>query len=143
MAFTKNRHAQSVDEEPLCEINVTPFVDVVLVLLIIFMITAAVVEFGLRVDVPPTKARVTEQLDPKYQTLEVSDDGRLVLNGAAVNLYAIVPAAKQANPGKPALYIRIHKSAKWEDVAQVMAECRAGGVEINLIPRPLTRNPRG
>jgi biopolymer transport protein ExbD len=141
MAFT-SKHGQSVDEEPLCEINVTPFVDVVLVLLIIFMITAAVVEFGLRVDVPPTKVRATAQQDPKYQTLEVSDDGRLVLNGQSVNLYAIVPAAKQANPEKPAVYMRIHKSAKWEDVAQVMAECRAGGVEINLIARPLTRNPR-
>ena len=142
MAFTI-RHGQHEDEDPLCEINVTPFVDVVLVLLIIFMITAAVVEFGLRVDVPPTTARVAQKQDPKYQTLELGDDGRLILNGAAVNLYAIVPAAKQANPDEPAIYIKIHKSAKWEDVAQVMAECRAGGVEINLIPRPLTRNPRG
>ena len=142
MAFT-SKHGQFEDEEPLCEINVTPFVDVVLVLLIIFMITAAVVEFGLRVDVPPTRARVTATPDPKYQTLEVADDGRLVLNGEAVNIYSIVPAAKQANPQKPAIYIRIHKSAPWGDVAQVMAECRAGGVEINLIPRPLTRNPRG
>ena len=141
MAFT-NRHAQSADEEPLAEINVTPFVDVVLVLLIIFMITAAVVEFGLRVDVPPTTVRATAQPDPKYQTLEVSDDGRLVLNGESITLYGIVPAVKQANPDKPAVYMRIHKSAEWEDVAQVMAECRAGGVEINLIARPLTRNPR-
>lgn len=142
MAFT-SKHGQFDDEEPLAEINVTPFVDVVLVLLIIFMITAAVVEFGLRVDVPPTTARVTQQQDPKYQTLELGDDGRLILDGKAVSLYDIVPAAKRANPAEPAVYIRIHKSAQWEDVAQVMAECRAGGVAINLIPRPLTRNPRG
>jgi len=142
MAFT-SKHGQFEGDEPLNEINVTPFVDVVLVLLIIFMITAAVVEFGLRVDVPPTTARVAQQQDPKYQTLELGDDGRLILNGRAVSLYDIVPAAKQANPGEPAIYIRIHKSAQWEDVAQVIAECRAGGVEINLIPRPLTRNPRG
>ncbi len=142
MAFT-NKHDLSANDDPLAEINVTPFVDVVLVLLIIFMITAAVVELGLRVDVPPTTARVAQQQDPKVQRLELGDDGRMVLDGKSVSLYDIVPAAKQANPEKPALYIRIHKSARWEDVAQVMAECRAGGVEINLIPRPLTRNPRG
>ena len=140
MAFT-NKHSLSADEEPLAEINVTPFVDVVLVLLIIFMITAAVVEFGLRVDVPPTTARVTQQQDPRFQTLQVGDDGRLVLEGRAVSLYDIVPAVKQANPASPAVYVRIHKSAQWEDVAQVLAECRAGEVEINLIPNPLRRNP--
>ena len=142
MAFT-SKPGPSDDDEPMAEINVTPFVDVVLVLLIIFMITAAVVEFGLRVSVPPTTARVTQTPSNEFQTLDVASDGKLFLNGKSVTLYAVVPEARQANPAKPAVYVRVHRSAAWEAVAQVLAECRAGGVEINLIPAPLARNPRG
>ena len=137
------RLAQSAaDDHLLASINVTPFVDVVLVLLIIFMITAAVVEFGLQVSVPKTTVS-TAQPQREFLTLEIASDGRLVLSGAAVSLYDITMAAKRADPKEPKVYVRVHKSAPWEVVAQVLAECRAGGVEVNLIPRPLTREPRG
>jgi len=115
---------------------------VVLVLLIIFMITAAVVEFGLQVSVPPTTiSTATPKKD--FLTLQIASDGRLALDGGFVSIYDVAPNAKKADPAEPKIYIRVHKSAPWEIVAQVLAECRAGGIEVNLIPKPLTRDPRG
>ena len=49
--------------------------------------------------------------------------------------------AKSSNPDKPEVYLQIHKLASYEIVAQVLAECRAQDVEVNLVSRPLTRNP--
>ena len=60
MAFSNRNPHQ---EEPIADINITPFVDVVLVLLIIFMITAGVVEFGLDIDVPKTREVATTSQD--------------------------------------------------------------------------------
>lgn len=131
-----------VEDGPLASINVTPFVDVVLVLLIIFMITAAVVEFGLQVSVPKTTV-ASAPASKDFLTLQIASDGRLALNSGFVSIYDVAPMAKKADPTEPKIYIRVHKSAPWEIVAQVLAECRAAGIEVNLIPKPLTRNPRG
>ncbi|MBI1355799.1 MAG: biopolymer transporter ExbD [Acidobacteria bacterium] len=142
MIRSTRRGRSGADEQLLASINVTPFVDVVLVLLIIFMITAAVVEFGLQVSVPKTTIS-TARPKKDFLTLQIGSDGRLILDGAAVSLYDIADAAKKADSAEPKVYVRVHKSAPWEIVAQVLAECRAGGVEVNLIPKPLTRDPRG
>lgn len=139
MSFMK-RHGRLADEEPLAEINVTPFVDVVLVLLIIFMITAAVVEFGMRVGVPSTTT-ATAARPSKPNVVQISSSGGLFYDGREVNIYAIPEQAKSSNKEKPAVYLQIHKLASYEIVAQVLAECRAQGVEVNLVSRPLTRNP--
>ena len=133
---------EQFDEEPLAEINVTPFVDVVLVLLIIFMITAAVVEMGLQVEVPRTRT-IAAPADPKFQIVQIASDGRLFYDGAPVNLYAIAERARAANAESPTVYVQIHSSAAYDVVAQVLAECATGGVAVNLVPKPLTRDPRG
>ncbi len=125
----------------MAEINVTPFVDVVLVLLIIFMITAAVVEFGMRIGVPRTKV-ATAQSSQEFSSIQILSDGRLALDGREINLYSIVPAAKKANPDEPKVYVRIHRLAAYGVVAQVLAECKAGDIEINIVPKPLRRDPR-
>jgi biopolymer transport protein ExbD len=125
----------------MAEINVTPFIDVVLVLLIIFMLTAAVVEFGMRVSVPPTRtAAAPKPGDPSL--VQILRDGRLALNGKLINLYDIVPRAKQENPDQPKVYVRIHRLAAWNTVAQVLAECKAGGIEVNLVPAPIRLDPK-
>jgi biopolymer transport protein ExbD len=139
MSFMKRR-GRFADEEPLAEINVTPFVDVVLVLLIIFMITAAVVEFGMRVGVPPTTT-ATASRPSKPNVVQIASNGRLFYDGSEVNIYAIPERAKGANAKAPEIYLQIHKLASYDIVAQVLAECRAQGVEVNLVSRPLTRNP--
>ena len=130
------------DEQPLAEINVTPFVDVVLVLLIIFMITAAVVEFGMRISVPKTTV-ATSSRPRQFKAVRIASDGRIFFENEVVNLYDIAPRAKQANPDDPSVYVEVHRAAAWERVAQVLAECNAAGIKINLIPRPMRRDPRG
>ena len=139
MSFMKRRD-RLADDEPLAEINVTPFVDVVLVLLIIFMITAAVVEFGMRVGVPPTTT-ATATRPSKPNVVQIASTGRLFYDGREVNIYAIPEQAKSSNSAAPEIYLQIHKLASYEIVAQVLAECRAQGVEVNLVSRPLARNP--
>lgn len=141
MALMKRRSSLD-NEEPLAEINVTPFVDVVLVLLIIFMITAAVVEFGMQVGVPATTAASAAR-PSKPNVVQIASDARLFYDGSPINVYAIAEQAKSRNPERPEIYLQIHKLAKYDIVAQVLAECRAQGVEVNLVSRPLTRNPRG
>lgn len=139
--FQRNKRARS-DDGLLAGINVTPFVDVVLVLLIIFMITAAVVEFGMQIAVPRSAAATPDQ-PMKTAIVHIGSDGRLFFDGSPVSLYDIGPRAKQANPNEPAVYIQIHKLASYDMVAQVLAECHARGVKINVISKPLEREPRG
>ena len=137
MAFSSRNGQQ---EDSIAEINVTPFVDVVLVLLIIFMITAGVVEFGLEIDVPKTRevASTTQDLD----FINVTADGTLYLNDDAVSLYDIVPLIKEKKSEQAGVYIRADARVPWEVIAQVLAECGAGGVQANMITKPLERNPR-
>ncbi len=126
-------------EEPIAEINITPFVDVVLVLLIIFMITAGVVEFGLDIEVPRTRevASTSKELD----FINITSDGRLYLNDESISIYEIASRLKENNPDAPAVYLRADGTTPWEVIAQVVAECGAGGVGVNVITKPLERSP--
>src|SRR5580693_724633 len=73
----------------LSEINVTPFVDVVLVLLVIFMLTAHVMEYGIKVDVPQTKyVETTSHETPAVVTIDKT--GESTLNGSSVNIHNLV-----------------------------------------------------
>ena len=140
MAFSNLNGPQQ--EDSIAEINVTPFVDVVLVLLIIFMITAGVVEFGLEIDVPKTRevASTSKNLD----FVNITADGTIFLNDDAVSLYDIVPRIKQKQgPSEGAgVYIRADGRVPWEVLAQVLAECGTGKVQATMITKPLERNPR-
>ena len=137
MAFSKNNGRP---EDSIAEINITPFVDVVLVLLIIFMITAGVVEFGLNIEVPETRevAATAKDLD----MINITSDGRIFLEDDPISLYDIVPRIKAAQSEKPQVYIRAHKSVPWEIIAQVVAECGAAGISPNMITKPMERDPR-
>ena len=137
MAFS-NRNRQ---EESIADINITPFVDVVLVLLIIFMITAGVVEFGLEIDVPRTREVASTSED--YDFVNITSDGQLYLNTEPISVYDIAPRIKERQGEEgPGVYVRAHKETPWEIVAQVVAECGAGKVVVNMVTKPLERNPR-
>src|SRR5436190_22832508 len=88
----------------LSEINVTPFVDVVLVLLIIFMLTAHVMEFGIEVDVP--KVRSVKESAQEMPVITITKEGIYTLNGQPVNINEI-PASIQKRYGKAkGVYVR-------------------------------------
>ncbi len=138
MAFSNLNGQQQ--EESIAEINVTPFVDVVLVLLIIFMITAGVVEFGLEIDVPKTREVAATSKDLDF--VNITSDGTIFLNDDAVSLYDIVPRVRRKQGEQAGVYIRADARVPWEVLAQVLAECGAGKVQANMITKPLERNPR-
>jgi biopolymer transport protein ExbD len=137
MAFTN----QSEPEESIAEINITPFVDVVLVLLIIFMITAGVVEFGMEIDVPRTREVASTSED--FDFVNITSNGELYLGTEPISIYDIVPRIKERQGGNgTGVYVRAHKETPWEVVAQVVAECGAGKVQVNMVTKPLERNPQ-
>ena len=137
MAFS-NRSGQQPDS--IAEINITPFVDVVLVLLIIFMITAGVVEFGLEIDVPKTREVAASSQD--FDFVNITSKGELYFNTEPISIYDIVPRIKEKGGEQPGVYLRAHRTTPWEVIAQVVAECGAGKVEVNIVTKPLERLPR-
>ncbi len=137
MAFS-NRSGQPQDS--IAEINITPFVDVVLVLLIIFMITAGVVEFGLEIDVPKTREVAASSQD--FDFINITSKGELYFNTEPISIYDIVPRVKEKGAAQPGVYLRAHRTTPWEVIAQVVAQCGAGKVEVNIVTKPLERLPR-
>ncbi len=138
MALSTNTPDPSDDQ--IAEINITPFVDVVLVLLIIFMITAGVVEFGLEIDVPRTREVSTTDKDFAY--VNITSKGELFFGNEPVSVYDIAERAKEKNPEQPGIYLRAHRSTPWEIVAPVIAECGVNKVNVNVVTKPLVRDPR-
>lgn len=138
MALSTNTPDPADDQ--IAEINITPFVDVVLVLLIIFMITAGVVEFGLEIDVPRTREVSTTDKDFAY--VNITSKGELFFGNEPVSVYDIAERAKEKNPEQPGIYLRAHRSTPWEIVAPVIAECGVNRVNVNVVTKPLVRDPR-
>ncbi len=93
-----NRGRRSRGPHALAEINVTPFVDVALVLLIIFMITAHVMEYGIEIDVPKTKTTSTSTKD--LPIIQISKAGEVYLGKEAVNISLIPEAVRTKYPGQ-------------------------------------------
>jgi len=127
-------------DDAIAEINVTPFVDVVLVLLIIFMTTAGVVEFGLEIDVPRTREVATSDKDFAY--VNITSKGELFFGDEPVSVYDIAELAKEKNPEQPCIYLRAHRTTPWEIVAPVIAERGVNKVNVNVVTKPLVRDPR-
>src|SRR5215475_10491686 len=91
----------------LSEINVTPFVDVVLVLLIIFMLTAHVMEFGIEVDVP--KVRAVRDSAQELPVVSITKDGTTYLNEKPVNINELRRAIEQRFGKSKTVYVRADK----------------------------------
>ena len=125
----------------LAEINVTPFVDVVLVLLIIFMLTAHVMQFGLEVDVPHTKyVKDTAQEMP---VVTITKDGLTTLNGKPVNYNDLGATIHQGFPKAKGVYVRADKQTIWDPIAQVTSALGAAGFQVNMVTQPLENTATG
>lgn len=125
----------------LSEINVTPFVDVVLVLLIIFMLTAHVMEFGMEVDVP--KVRTGQETAKELPVVSISREGLTSLNGKATNIHDLADAIHQKFGKSNAVYVRADKDVTWGVLAQVETELGAAKFQINMVTEPLEERGRG
>ena len=121
----------------ISEINVTPFVDVMLVLLIIFMITAHVMEFGMEVEVP--KVRNVRETAQDLTVINVTKDARLFLNDKPVNINELVAQVQQRIGKNRQVYLRADKETPWNNVAQVMNELTTARppIGINAVTQPV------
>ncbi|MEQ1886768.1 MAG: biopolymer transporter ExbD [Bryobacteraceae bacterium] len=102
----------------LAEINIVPLVDVVLVLLIIFMLTAHVMEFGMEVNVPEVKN--TQDSAEELPVVSVSRTGNLYLNEKPVNINKVADEISEKFKGQKAVYLRADKATPFDPIAQVM-----------------------
>ena len=117
----------------LAEINVTPFVDVVLVLLIIFMMTAHVMEFGLEIDVPKTK--YVKDTQKELPVINITRDGDLFLNDKAMNINLLGTTLQERYRGQ-AVFVRADKGTPWDPIAHVLSELSAAKIAVNMVTQP-------
>ena len=133
-----NDNSNSGGDDVMNEINMTPMVDIMLVLLIIFIITVPVLKHAVNVDLP--RATNTPQtVKPETLTLSVDADGGYFLNQTRVSDTELAVQLQQAaaqNP-PPDLHIRGDKAVRYERVAQAMAAAQQAGVKkIGFITEP-------
>jgi biopolymer transport protein ExbD len=137
MAFSSNSGGG-----PMAEINVTPLVDVMLVLLIIFMITAPLMTHKIRIDLPQANPNVVETTPPDPIDLAVKESGDLYWNDELITeamLAAQLRVAAQKTP-QPELQIRAEKATQYQLIATVMANAKSAGmVKIGFITAQMDR----
>jgi biopolymer transport protein TolR len=114
----------------MAEINVTPMVDVMLVLLIIFMVSAPLLTVGVPIDLPQSQAKSLDQ-DKEPLTLSVNDKGKVFLQNDEITLENLVPklqAVAQARGGNDArIYVRGDKNVNYGEMMRVMGRLSSAG----------------
>lgn len=118
----------------LAEINIVPLVDVVMVLLVIFMLTAHVMEFGMEVEVP--KVKQVKDTAQELPVITITKDGALYLNDQMININDLGPLVRQKYRGASAVYVRADKDAIWDVVAQVVSALSEAKLGINMVTQP-------
>jgi len=123
------RRARRVQAKPMAEINVTPFVDVTLVLLIIFMVAAPLLTVGVPVELPKTAATPLPSEQEQPLTLAIAADGRLVLQSTEIKNTDLVPRLRAiaAERKSDKIFLRADGAVRYELVMQVMGALNAGG----------------
>jgi biopolymer transport protein TolR len=126
----------------LSEINMVPFVDVVLVLLIIFMITAPILQSGIEVDVPKTKT--VKEITEQKLVVTVDKAQRVYLGNDPVNIHQL-PAKVKAQLKHPgdSVFLRCDEAVPFGIFATVMDELRQSGISnISIVTEPITNRAR-
>lgn len=130
---------QGRGKSPIANINVTPFVDVMLVLLVIFMVTAPIIQQGVEVNLPQAKASpVEDQEDPLIVT--ISREGQVYLNDNEMDpaeLRSKLEAISRLNARK-AVYLRADREVRYGLVIAAIGEIKAAGIErLGMIAAPV------
>jgi biopolymer transport protein ExbD len=118
----------------LSEINVVPLVDVVLVLLIIFMLTAHVMEFGLEVEVPKVKP-VRENVQD-LPVVVIGQDGTSYLADKPVNINLMADEIRKRYRNAKSVYLKADRRTPWDQVAQVIAMLGEAKLAVNVVTQP-------
>ena len=130
--------------QPMAEINVTPFVDVMLVLLVVFMITAPLLTIGVKVDLPRAEAEVIQGSDEPL-TVSINDIGRIYVQEAAVTVDELAPRLKAITGTNPEIriFVRGDEKINYGLIMEVMGAINtAGFTKVALITKmPDARDP--
>ena len=132
--------------KPMAEINVVPYIDVMLVLLVIFMVTAPLLTPGVKVDLPQAAASAVENPDRETLVVTVDRKGKLFLDDREIGseaLQAKVAAILRARPQTPVL-IRGDRQAAYNHVVQTMVLLQAAGApSVGLVTQSPDSGPAG
>jgi biopolymer transport protein TolR len=141
MAFSSRNGGQIRTQTALAEINITPLVDVVLVLLLIFMLTAPVLQSGVEVAIP--KTRSVSQLTEERMVVTIDKEQNVFLQDKPVNvndLPKLLADVGNGDPAKRIIYLRADEQVPFGAFASVMdAVKRAGITNISIVTRPLEK----
>jgi len=129
-----NRGRRSRGTRALSEINVTPFVDVALVLLIIFMITAHVMEYGIDIDVPKTKTVSTSTKE--LPVVQITKAGEVYLGKNPVNINRLVDEVHSKYPGQTGVYIRADGQTPFDPIANVFSVLGDAKLDVKVMTQP-------
>lgn len=127
---------------PMSEINVTPFVDVMLVLLVVFMVTAPLLTVGVPVDLPKTKAKAIAEAEEPL-VISVDAEGKIYIQDTPVELENLVPRLRAITESKPdtRIYVRGDKSINYGRIVEVMGTVNiAGFTRVALVAELPPRN---
>jgi biopolymer transport protein TolR len=137
------RRAQRRSARPMSEINVTPMVDVMLVLLIIFMVTAPLLTVGVPIELPKSEAKQLEG-DKEPLTISVDPDGKIFLQDTELQIDEIVPklAAIAKNGYDERIFVRGDRRVNYGVVMRVMGTISAAGFRRIALISDLEEKPR-
>jgi biopolymer transport protein ExbD/biopolymer transport protein TolR len=143
MAFSTRSGGQTRTQTAMAEINITPLVDVVLVLLLIFMLTAPVLQSGINVSVPHTRS-VNQLTEPRTVVTIDRDQNVFLQTGGedtAINLSELTEKLKgsgNTDPAKRMIYLRADGKVPFEAFASVMDAVKQAGItNISIVTQPL------
>ena len=123
---------------PMAEINMIPLIDVMLVLLVIFIITAPLLTHAVKLDLPKASSS-PNATRPDHIALSIAADGALYWNGEAVDRRALrgrLAAASRAQP-QPEIHLRADRAARYQFIAETMADAAAAGMgRIGFVSEP-------
>lgn len=119
----------------MSEINVTPFVDVMLVLLIIFMVTAPLLQQGLDVNLPQAKGR---ELPPEQRIdITITKDGTIEIDRMPYTVASLGVKLRTLKDKQPSVFLRADKNVPYGKVVEVMGEIKSAGLEkLGMVTEP-------
>lgn len=135
-AGSSRRRRRRSRTQPMAEINVTPFVDVMLVLLIIFMVAAPLLTVGVPVELPQTAASALPTDDEEPLTVTITAEGLVMIQETETLEAELVPKlmAIAAERTSDRIFLRADGANDWNKVAQIMGALNAGGfTNIGLV----------
>lgn len=137
MAFTAN---DGKTRTTLSEINMVPFIDIVLVLLIIFMVTAPVIQSGVEVNLP--KTAFVREIAEERLVVSITRDETVYLQDKAINIHELVAKIREKNPqaASPSIYVRADADAHVGKLLQIMDTLKVGGISnVSMVTEPLSK----